>query len=206
MLTVGALQTNCYLVGCPESLQGLIIDPGFSTNREAQTIMEKVEEHNLTIKYIVNTHGHPDHTSGNGILKEKTGASLLIHELDAPKLTNTSQNLSALFGLHVNSPSPDQTLQEGDLVQVGGVKLKVLHTPGHSKGGICLLAEKVIFTGDTLFAGSIGRYDFPDANLQEIMKSLKRLTELPDHLKVYPGHGPSSTLGEEKRSNPFLRT
>ncbi len=168
--------------------------------------MEKVEEHNLTIKYIVNTHGHPDHTSGNGILKEKTGASLLIHELDAPKLTNTSQNLSALFGLHVNSPSPDQTLQEGDLVQVGGVKLKVLHTPGHSKGGICLLAEKVIFTGDTLFAGSIGRYDFPDANLQEIMKSLKRLTELPDHLKVYPGHGPSSTLGEEKRSNPFLRT
>jgi hydroxyacylglutathione hydrolase len=204
MLTVGTLFTNCYIVGCPETLEGLVIDPGFDRDNEADRILKEVDQHHLKVKYIVNTHGHPDHTAGNGILKEATGAPILIHELDAPKLTDASKNFSRLFGLRVTSPPADQTLREGDVVQVGKVKLKVLHTPGHSKGSISLLAENVVFTGDTLFAGSIGRYDFPDASFREIMSSIKRLATLPDHMKVYPGHGPTSTIGEEKRSNPFL--
>jgi glyoxylase-like metal-dependent hydrolase (beta-lactamase superfamily II) len=205
MLTVGTLYTNCYIVGCPETLESLIVDPGFDRDSEADRILKKVDHHHLKVKYIVNTHGHPDHTAGNGILKEATGAPILIHELDAPKLTDASQNLSRLFGLHVTSPPADQTLRDGDVVQVGEVKLKVLHTPGHSKGSISLLGESVVFTGDTLFAGSIGRYDFPDASFREIMGSIKRLAMLPDHIKVYSGHGPTSTIGQEKRSNPFLQ-
>ena len=206
MLTLGALYTNCYIAGCSETREGLIIDPGFDRDTEAEKVLTRVEQHRLEVKYIVNTHGHPDHTAGNGILKEATGAPIVIHELDAPKLTDSSKNLSLLFGLHVTSPPADQTLKEGDIIQAGKVQLKVLHTPGHSKGSIALLGDNVVFTGDTLFAGSIGRYDFPDASYKEIMNSLKRLATLPDHLKVYPGHGPTSTIGQEKRSNPFLQT
>ena len=205
MLTLGTLFTNCYIVGCPETLVGLIIDPGFDRDNEADSILKKADQHHLKVKYIVNTHGHPDHTAGNGILKEATGAPILIHELDAPKLTDASKSLSGLFGLHVRSPPADRKLKEGDIVQAGRVELKVLHTPGHSKGSISLLGENVVFTGDTLFAGSIGRYDFPDASFKEIMSSIKRLAKLPDHMKVYPGHGPTSTIGTEKRNNPFLQ-
>jgi len=206
MLTLGALYTNCYIAGCSETREGLIIDPGFDRDTEAEKVLTRVEQHRLEVKYIVNTHGHPDHTAGNGLLKDATGAPIVIHELDAPKLTDSSKNLSLLFGLHVTSPPADQTLKEGDIIQAGKVQLKVLHTPGHSKGSISLLGDNVVFTGDTLFAGSIGRYDFPDASYKEIMNSLKRLATLPDHLKVYPGHGPTSTIGQEKRSNPFLQT
>ncbi len=205
MLTVGTLFTNCYIVGCAETLEGLIIDPGFDRDNEADRVLKRVDQHHLKVKYIVITHGHPDHTAGNGILKEATGAPILIHELDAPKLTDASQSLSRLFGLRVTSLPADRKLREGDIIQVGRIKLKVLHTPGHSKGSISLLGENVVFTGDTLFAGSIGRYDFPDASFKEIMNSIKRLAMLPDHMKVYPGHGPTSTIGREKRSNPFLQ-
>ena len=205
MLTVGTFFTNCYILGCSETLEGLVIDPGFERKSEAEKVLQKIDQHRLEVQYIVNTHGHSDHVAGNRILKDATEAPILIHELDAPKLTNASQNLSRLFDLHVASPPPDQTLTESDVVKVGKVKLKVLHTPGHSKGSITLLGENIAFTGDTLFAGSIGRYDFPDASFKEIMTSLKRLMTLSDHVTVYPGHGPSSTISIEKRSNPFLQ-
>ncbi|MFQ6064810.1 MAG: MBL fold metallo-hydrolase [Candidatus Bathyarchaeia archaeon] len=205
MLTVGTLSTNCYIVGCPEKLEALIIDPGFDRNSEADKVLKKADQHKLEVKFIVNTHGHPDHTAGNRILKETTGAPILIHEFDAPKLPNASKNLSMLFGLPVTSPPADQTLKEEDIIQAGKIKLKVLHTPGHSKGSISLLGEDAVFTGDTLFTGSIGRYDFPDSSFKEIMNSLKKLAMLPDQIKVYPGHGPTSTIGREKRSNPFLQ-
>jgi len=205
MLTVGRVWTNCYIVGCSETQEALIIDPGFDRESEADRVLKVVDRHRLRVKYIVNTHGHPDHTAGNGVLKEATGAPILIHELDAPKLTDASKSLPGLFGLRVTSPPVDRMLKEGDIVQAGKVKLTVLHTPGHSKGSISLLGESVVFTGDTLFAGSIGRYDFPDASFREIMGSLKRLAMLPDHVRVYPGHGPTSTMGREKRSNPFLQ-
>jgi len=205
MLTVGALYTNCYIVGCAETREALIMDPGFDREAEAQRILREVDQRDLQVRYIVNTHGHPDHTSGNGVVKKATGAPILIHEYDAPMLTEAGKGLARLFGLRTESPLADKTLHDGDLIQIGGVTLKVLHTPGHSRGSISLLGDDVVFTGDTLFAGSIGRYDLPGGSFQEIMRSIKnRLARLPDHVKVYPGHGPASTIGEEKRNNPFL--
>jgi hydroxyacylglutathione hydrolase len=206
MFTVGIVSTNCYLVGCTETKEALIIDPGINTNSEAEKILAEAKKHSLKIKYIVNTHGHPDHTSGNKIMKESTGAEILIHEYDAPKLTGGSGGLLSFFGLRSTSPPADKTLHEGDIIQVGTIKLKVLHTPGHSKGGISFLSDDLVFTGDTLFAGSIGRYDFPDASYKELMHSIKeKLAPLPDHVKVYSGHGPPTTIGQEKRYNPFLQ-
>ena len=200
------ISTNCYLVGCTETKEALVIDPGFGTKVEAEEILGEARKHGLKIKYIVNTHGHPDHTSGNKILKELTGAEILIHEYDASKLANTSGNLMTFFGLRSTSPPADKILREGDIVQAGTIKLTVLHTPGHSRGGISLLGDDFVFTGDTLFAGSIGRYDFPDASYEELMRSIRdRLATLPDHMKVYSGHGPPTTIGKEKRYNPFLQ-
>ena len=205
MLTLGTLYTNCYVVGCAETKEALIIDPGFEEKKEAERILKEVNQHNLRVKYIVNTHGHPDHIGGNRIIKKETGALILIHEYDAPMLTDTAGDLPKLFGLHMMSPPADKMLHEGDVIQFGKTTLRVLHTPGHSKGSISLLGDDAVFTGDTLFAGSIGRYDLPGASYKEIIRSIKRLATLPEHVKVYPGHGPTSTIGTEKKSNPFLQ-
>lgn len=206
MFTAGPLCTNCYVVGCTETKEAIIIDPGFNTNPEAKTVLKEINQRELRVKYIVNTHGHPDHTAGNGVVKKLTGAPVLIHEYDAPMLTDAAKNLSMLFGFRIASlPPADQLLHDGDIIQAGDVALRVLHTPGHSRGSISLLGADAVFTGDTLFAGSIGRYDLPGASFREIMLSIKKLATLPDHTKVYPGHGPASTIGEEKRQNPFLQ-
>ena len=186
---VGWLSTNCYVVECEETKEAIIIDPGLESEKEAKLILEYIKKNRFHIKYIINTHGHPDHISGNMIMKEATGASILIHEN------------------HKGKANADQKLREGDLIQVGNCKLKVLHTPGHTKSGISLLGTDVVFTGDTLFAGSIGRTDFPGGSFQEIMKSIKtKLMPLPDNFKVYPGHESFSTIGDEKKYNPFLQT
>ena len=205
MLTVGVLFTNCYIVGCSETGEALVIDPGFESDAEAKRVLAEINRHNLRVRYIVNTHGHPDHTAGNAIIKKATGAPILIHEYDAPMLTEEAKSLFRMFGFTVMSPPADRVLHDGDLIQAGTVKLKVLHTPGHSKGSISLLGDDVVFTGDTLFAGSIGRFDLPGGSFEEIIRSIKkRLMTLPDHIKVYPGHGPTSTIGDERRQNPFL--
>lgn len=205
MFPIGNLGTNCYLIGCEEKREAAVIDPGFDGIDEAEKIMKVVEKGKLHIKYIILTHGHSDHICGVRILKEMTNALILIHEYDAPMLTSTEKNFSGLYGERTTSPPADKMLHEGDVINVGNVSLKVIHTPGHSKGGISLLCDDIVFTGDTLFAGSIGRTDFPGASYKEIMNSLKhKLAVLPDHLKVYPGHGPTSTIGEEKEKQPIF--
>jgi glyoxylase-like metal-dependent hydrolase (beta-lactamase superfamily II) len=191
MFTVGMLETNCFIVGDTHSEEAVVIDPGFDSASEAKSILKEIERNGFKVKFIINTHGHHDHTSGNKTMKEATGASVLIHEYDAPSLRN---------------PSADKTIREGDIIELGEIKLQILHTPGHSKGSIALLGADAVFSGDTLFAGGIGRYDLPGGSLEEIMNSLKnKLLILPNHLKVYPGHGPVTTIGEERRNNPFLK-
>ena len=206
LFTVGPLFTNCYLVYCFQSKEAIVIDPGFGTAREAENFLKKISQMELSLKYIVNTHGHPDHTSGNGFLKEKTSASILIHRLDASKLGEVRKVVYESLGFELYSPPADAFIDEGDIIKFGNASLKVIYTPGHSKGSVSLVGENCIFSGDTLFAGSIGRYDFPDSSFEEIMNSLrKKILTLPDNFIVYPGHGPITTIGEERRNNPFLR-
>jgi len=201
---VGALFTNCYVITCEETREAIIVDPGFDDKREAGKIFKVIEENSLKLKYIVNTHGHPDHTCGNGIVKEKFDVPILIHEFDAYMLGETSRGIAGFFSFKNFSPKADVLLHDGDTIKFGKSVLKVMHTPGHSRGSISLIGEKEVFSGDTLFMGSIGRVDFPESSEKEMRQSLKKLAYLPDHFVVYPGHGPSTTMGEEKCSNPFL--
>jgi len=206
MLTVGSLFTNCYVVWCDKTKEAIVVDPGFDRQGEAERVLGVLEENRLKVKYVVDTHGHPDHVCGNGVVKGATGASVLIHELDAAMLGETGKKLAALFGFHVESPVADGFLKDGDVVRFGDVGLRVLHTPGHSPGSVSLVGVGCVFTGDTLFAGSIGRADLPGGSGVEIMRSLReRLVVLPDGFVVYPGHGPESSIGVEKRVNPFLQ-
>ncbi len=198
--TVGKLFTNCYIVACPQTREAIIIDPGFETITEAAEIFRYIDGEALKLKFIINTHGHPDHICGNGFVKEKFKAPILIHEGDA----NMLGTFAAKFFGFKNSPPADILLKDGDTISFGSLNLKVMHTPGHSPGSISLLGEKEVFTGDTLFAGSIGRTDLPQGSKKEMKNSLKKLTSLPDFFKVYPGHGPPTTIGEEKTNNPFL--
>jgi len=186
---VGWLSTNCYVVGCEETKEAAVIDPGLESEAEADMILDYIKQNDYHIKYIINTHGHSDHVSGNAAMKEATGALILIHE----KADD-----------HVEA---DRKLRDGDIIHVGNLKLTVLHTPGHTPCGICLLGDNVVFTGDSLFAGSIGRTDFLGGSFQQLMISIKtKLLPLPDSFTVYPGHESFSTIGDEKKYNPFLHT
>jgi len=205
-LTVGSLNTNCYLITCKKTAQAMIIDPGFK-ECEAEKILEEIAKHDLEVKYIVNTHGHMDHISGNGMLKQATGAAILIHENDASMLTDPWKNLSEIFEPTAVSPPADYFLHDGDIIKVRLLELKVIHTPGHSSGSISLYceSENIVFTGDTLFAGSIGRTDLPGSSFKEIMRSIRgKLMKMPDHTIAYPGHGEKTTIGKEKAENPFF--
>ena len=186
---VGWLSTNCYVVGCEETKEAAVIDPGLETEAEAELILDYIKQNGFRIKYIINTHGHPDHISGNAAMKEATGAPILIHEKADDRV------------------QADRKLRDGDVIHVGNFKLVVLHTPGHTPCGICLLGDNVVFTGDSLFAGSIGRTDFLGGSFQQLMQSIKtKLLPLPDSFKVYPGHESFSNIGDEKKYNPFLQT
>ena len=205
-LTVGAYFTNCYIVWCSKTKEAIIIDPGFDRRDEARRVLSLLEENNLGTKFIVDTHGHPDHTCGNRVAKKSTGAPLLIHALDGDILGGAGKRLSAIFGFDVEPSVADGFLKDGDVVSFGDVELQVIHTPGHTPGSISLRSKEAVFTGDTLFAGSVGRVDLPGGSGKDLMRSLaEKLALLPDELVVYPGHGPTSTIGREKRSNPFLR-
>lgn len=200
-MVVGEIEANCYILGCAVTKEGAIIDPGGS----AEAIKSAVEEMRLTISAIVNTHGHVDHISANADIKEATGADLLIHEYDAGMLTDPVANLSSLACRPVVSPPADRHLVDGDRVKVGSLVLTVIHTPGHTSGGICLAAPGYVFSGDTLFAGSIGRTDFPGGSLELLIHSIRaKLLVLPDTTAVLPGHGPNTTIKNEKKWNPYL--
>jgi len=201
-LEVGAIGANCYLVWCKETGEGVVIDPGDNAER----IVQIIKDEKISVKHIINTHGHIDHIGANGGVKEATGASILIHELDAPTLLDAEDNLSEWMGLNVTGPPADQALRNGDRISVGKtVELVVIHTPGHTKGGICLKCGDIIFTGDTLFAGSVGRSDFPGGSARQLIDSIhERLLCFPDDTTIYPGHGPYSTIGYERENNPFL--
>jgi len=204
MFTVGFLSTNCYIVGCEKTKEAVIIDPGFSS-AEAKQIFKEISRIDLEVKFVVNTHGHVDHIFGNRLVKERTGAQILIHKDDKVMLTDSRLNLSRDLGLAITSPPADQLLLDGAVIEVGQLNLKVVHTPGHTRGSISILVENAVFTGDTLFAGSIGRTDLPGSSFRMIMHSIRdKLMNLPDYMRVYPGHGPTSTIGEERRNNPFI--
>lgn len=203
-LVVGALETNCYLISCEKTKEAAVIDPG--GEEAADLILNLLQKNNFNLKYIINTHGHIDHIIGNNLLKVKTEALLLIHRLDADMLIDGNKNISSFMGKEICSPHADKLLEEGDEISLGTLKLKFIHTPGHTPGGISLVVNNIVFTGDTLFAGGIGRTDLPGGSYQDLQKSIKeKLLVLSDDKIIYPGHGPDSTIGEERRTNLYLK-
>ncbi len=201
-LEVGSLGTNCYIVYCENTKQAVVIDPG----GDAARILSAIQREGLSVQAIINTHGHADHVLANVKLQEATGAPLWIHSADADMLGSGSRNLSAFLGGATSCGTADRLLSDGDVLPVGDFSLKVLHTPGHTPGGICLLSGKTVFVGDTLFAESIGRTDFPGGSYSQLIQSIKeKLLVLDDEVKAYPGHGPATTIGWERRQNPFIQ-
>ena len=192
--TVGMLSTNCYVVNCQDTKEAIIIDPGLDFSSEAKLIFDYIDEGKLKVKFIVNTHGHPDHVNGDAILQQKYQVPICIHSFDS----------HFIEGLEKGKFPANIMLKDGDSVKFGNETLKVMHTPGHTPGSISLVGEKLVFTGDTLFAGGIGRTDFPGGSASDMRLSLQKLVRLPDYFLVYPGHGVTSMIGEEKRVNPFL--
>lgn len=198
---VGAFMVNCYILGCLKTQIAAIVDPG----DQSDLILERCRDLNLTPKFILNTHGHADHIADNGYIKKETRADIVIHPLDAPMLTDPQLNMSAMFGTPWTSPPADLHFKEGENFRVGALEFEVLHLPGHSRGSVCLIHDPIAIVGDVLFAGSIGRTDFPGGSYEQLVGNIMRkLLPLEDHVQVYSGHGPATTIGEERRHNPFL--
>lgn len=195
------MMSNCFILGCDQTREAVIIDPGDDTDR----ILLSLAESKLKVEYIINTHGHFDHVGGNKRMKDATGADILIHSRDAPMLDMTASS-AASMGMHTaESPPADRMIEDGDLISFGDITLRVLETPGHSPGGISLHTPGVVFVGDTLFAGSIGRTDFPGGDYDLLVSSIRnKLFVLERDTRVFTGHGPETTIGREKRFNPFV--
>ncbi len=201
-LVVGPLASNCYIAGSAKTKAGMPVDPG----DDADTILKAIADAGLNIKLIAITHGHLDHTGALKEIYENIWAEIAMHGDEAESLQGEYQTLGLSFGLaYPAPPMPDRFLEDGDIVEIGDLKFAVLHTPGHTRGGICFYGEGVVFTGDTMFSNGIGRYDLPGSSYDQLMESLSRLMKLPDETIVYPGHGPPTTIGAERRTNPMLR-
>ena len=205
-LEVGGLATNCYVLsdGPPDAL---VIDPG----GDAERIVEHLEANGLVPTLLVNTHGHADHIIANAELKRRYGdMKIAVGRVDAEALTSPVKNMSVFVGVQVRSPPADTLLDEGDVVSIGACEFRVLHTPGHSPGGIALFTgdldgRPAVFSGDTLFAESVGRVDIAGGCWEDLLASIReKIFTLPDNTVVYPGHGPVTTVAHEKQSNPFV--
>ena len=201
-LVVGPLQCNCYIVGDPETKEVIVIDPGDDADRLAESLAEK----QLTVTAIVATHAHFDHIVAAERLRVLTGAPFYLHAEDKPLLAWMQESGRMFLGMELPPPPEvDTEAREGDRLQAGSVGLEVVHTPGHSPGSISLIADDAVFSGDTLFAGSIGRTDLPGGDTQALLDAVKdKLFRLDGDLAVYPGHGPATTLGAEQETNPFV--
>ncbi len=195
-LSVGAMDVNCYIVYCEDSGQCAVIDPG----DDAAEIVKLIENSKLVPKYILLTHGHFDHIGAVKEIKEKTGAKVVIHPDDAKHLTDENRNLSGLIGKPSVQVPPDMLVEDGDTLEFGNVTIKVIHTPGHTKGGVTYMGENILFTGDTLFEGSVGRTDFPGGDCTQLLDSLAaKIFVLSDSTRVCPGHGQETSIGQERR-------
>ena len=201
-LVVGPFQSNCFIIGSEETKEGMVIDPGASGKK----VVQHAEEMGLTIVIIVATHSHIDHIGALADVKEATGAQFAIHADEVETLRGGG--MGGLFGLGGGKPppEPDRLLHDGEVIELGELSLTVLHTPGHSPGGISLVGHGLVFCGDTLFNYGIGRTDFPGCSHEQLMESIRtKLLTLPDDTIVLPGHGPQTTIGEERQGNPWLR-
>lgn len=201
-LEVGQLGANCYIVYCEKTLQGAVIDPGGN----GKEIIGILKRNNIKLVCILNTHGHADHITANDEIKEATGAPVFIHSADAKMLTSAQENLSAYIGNNFVCKPADRLLNDGEIIIVGDIQFQVIHTPGHTPGGVCFKANDTVFCGDTLFQQSIGRTDFPGGSHSQLINSIKnRLLVLADHTIVLPGHGDTTTIGDERHTNPFIQ-
>ena len=209
VVVVGPLQCNCSILGDEETREAIVIDPG----DEVERVLAVLEKHNLKARYIVNTHAHFDHVGNCRELKEATGAEISLHKADLP-IYETAPRQAALFAMYGVRPiritAVDQFLRDADGLQVGKIAAQAIHTPGHTPGSLSLhvpgSARDLLFAGDTLFNGSIGRTDLPGGDFDRLLKSIKdRLLTLDDETEIWPGHGPKTTIGRERRTNPFLQ-
>ena len=204
-IEVGNFSIFSYLIADEQAKEGLFIDP----SADHDLLQKEAKANDLTIKYIVNTHSHIDHSMGNREMVRRTGAKVVIHKADAPGLLDTPADILSMFGAE-DPPPADILVSDGDLIQVGSVALKVIHTPGHTPGGMCLYLDGMVFTGDTLFVGSVGRTDFPGGSYAELERSIRtKLYTLPGDTVVFPGHNygmrPTSTIRQERSGNAVIR-
>jgi len=198
---VSPLFVNCYLVYDEETKEAIVIDPG----DEPDLILDFVKEEGLNLKYILCTHGHFDHIGAVREMKEGTGAEILLHEDDLEIYRHSPQLAIQYFGIEIDpQPEPDRLLKDNEIIQINNIQLKIIHTPGHSPGSISIYTNGYLFTGDTLFKGSIGRTDIPGGDFNELLNSLKKISTLPLETNVLPGHGPKTDLGTEIKTNPYL--
>jgi len=201
-IPVGIYAANCYIVYCKDTKEGIVIDPG----SQGAEIGDKIKDLGLSIKYIILTHGHWDHTDGILGLKEKIDVPVLIHKEDEPLLRAGKKGIYSKASSEGIEVAPDKYIEDGDKLKVGDMTIEIIHTPGHSPGGVSIKIGDRIFTGDTLFTGSIGRTDLYGGSYETLLSSIKeKLLIYPDNTIVYPGHGESSTIGREKVTNPFIK-